>query len=78
MKQTKGLKVYEEEYRSWRRTYIITINKDTTYTKKKLSPFRRKYTIARKTWKCMNQRKMDGGTERHLPKTDDWHRWIRR
>ena len=25
----------------------------------------------RKTWKGMNQTKMEWGTERHLPKTDD-------
>ena len=36
------------------------------------------YNIIRKTWKGMNQTKMEGGTERHLPKTDDWHRWVRR
>ena len=24
----------------------------------------------------INQTKMEGGTERHLPKTDDWHRRI--
>ena len=27
--------------------------------------------IIRKIWKGMNQTKMEGGTERHLPKTDD-------
>ena len=32
------------------------------------------YNIIRKTWKGMNQTKMEGGIERHLPKTDDWHR----
>ena len=36
------------------------------------------YNIIRKTWKGMNQTKMEGGIERHLPKTDDWHRWVRR
>ena len=30
-----------------------------------------KYIITRKTWKGMNQTKMEGGTERHLSKTDD-------
>ena len=29
------------------------------------------YNIIRKTWKGINQTKMEGGTERHLPKTDD-------
>ena len=36
------------------------------------------YNIARKTWKGINQTKMEGGTERHLPKTDDWHSWVHR
>ena len=36
------------------------------------------YFITRKTWKGMNQTKMEGETERHLPKTDDWCRWVRR
>ena len=36
------------------------------------------YIITRKTWKGMNQTKMEGGTEWHLPKTDDWRRQIRR
>ena len=36
------------------------------------------YIIIRKTWKGMNQTKMEGGTERHLPKTDDWHRRVHR
>ena len=26
----------------------------------------------------MSQTKMEGGTERHLPKTDDWRRWVHR
>ena len=30
------------------------------------------YNIIRKTWKVMNQTKMEGGIERHLPKTDDY------
>ena len=34
--------------------------------------------IIRKTWKGMNQIKMEGGTERHLPKTDDCRRRVRR
>ena len=29
------------------------------------------YNIIRKTWKGMNQTKMEGGTERHLTQTDD-------
>ena len=28
--------------------------------------------------KHIKQTKMEGGTERHLPKTDDWHRRVRR
>ena len=36
------------------------------------------YNIIRKTWKGMNQTKMEGGTERHLPKTDDWCHRARR
>ena len=35
------------------------------------------YIIIRKTWKGMNQTKMEGGTERHLPKTDDWRFFLR-
>ena len=27
---------------------------------------------------CSFQTKMEGGTERHLPKTDNWHRRVRR
>ena len=34
------------------------------------------HTVIRKTWKGMNQTKMEGGTERHLPKTDDRHRRV--
>ena len=36
------------------------------------------FIITKKTWKGMDQSKMEGGTERHLPNTDDWHRRVRR
>ena len=37
-----------------------------------------KYNIIRKIWKGMNQTKLEGGTERHLPKADDRCRRVRR
>ena len=36
------------------------------------------YIITRETWKGITQTKMEGGTEQHLAKTDDWHCWIHR
>ena len=42
------------------------------------SPQGLNHIIIRKTWKGMNQTKMEGGTERHLLKTDDWRRRVRR
>ena len=36
----------------------------------------KEYNIIRKTWKGINQTKMEGGKERHLPKTDDRRRRV--
>ena len=37
-----------------------------------------RFNIIRKTWKGINQTKMEGGTERHLPKIDDQSSRVRR